>query len=254
MPDTSVGALPGCAVSGAASIVEDGGGVVTTVCRSPLPRPSRAPVTERIAMTRPTAAAPRKVKKTFESRRDRFMAPHGSANRLTPGKTYLKAGSRAGARASRLARRQRQPEPLAGRLEPLRRRRLLHDLEVDDALAEGVERVAADDRVQRDAALPGPRADLHDHAAAEGALVERALARDDRAGRAHAGVEAERREDPRAAGLQHRTVRRGERAGEPAGPAAGRAARAGEDDEPRASKAAVLGDRLHGALAVVAPG
>src|SRR5690349_17510862 len=117
MSDTSVGALPGGAVSGAASIVEDGGGVVTTVWRSP--------VTERIAMTRPTAAAPRKVKKTFESRRDRFMAPHRSANRLTTGKTYLKAGSRARARASRLARRQRQPEPLAGRLELLRRRRLL---------------------------------------------------------------------------------------------------------------------------------
>jgi hypothetical protein len=49
-------------------------------------------------------------------------------------------------------------------------------------------------------------------------------------------------------------VRRGERAGEPAGPGAGRATGAGQDHEPRTAQAAVLGDRLHGALAVVAPG
>ena len=36
---------------------------------------SKTPATASTAMTRPTAAAPRKVKKTFERRLDRFMAP-----------------------------------------------------------------------------------------------------------------------------------------------------------------------------------
>src|SRR5215210_2894035 len=80
-------------------------------------------------------------------------------------------------------------ERLARRLELLERGRLERALEVDDALAERVERVRADDGVQRDAGLPGAGADLAHELALERLLVELALARDDRARGAHALVE-----------------------------------------------------------------
>ena len=56
-------------------------------------------------------------------------------------------------------------------------RRLLHDLEVDDPLAEAVQPVRADDRVQRHAGLARAGADLADELALERLLVELALAR-----------------------------------------------------------------------------
>src|SRR3954452_6120404 len=80
---------------------------------------------------------------------------------------------------------QRRAERLTGRLELLQRGRLLDELEVDDALAERVERVAPHDRVQRHAGLAGARADLADELALQGLLVQLALARDHGAARAH---------------------------------------------------------------------
>ena len=92
-------------------------------------------------------------------------------------------------------------ERFGGGLELLQRRRLAHDLQVDDALAEGVELVAPDERMQRHAGLPRARADLADQLALERLLVEPALAGDDGAARAHARVEVQRVEHERGAGL-----------------------------------------------------
>ena len=84
-------------------------------------------------------------------------------------------------------------------------------------LPKRVERVGADDRVQRHARLARARADLADQLALERLLVEPALAGHDGARRAHARVEAERVEDPRRARLEHGAVRRPQPAAQAAG-------------------------------------
>ena len=105
-------------------------------------------------------------------------------------------------------RRSRAPAPRRSPacLQLLDVRRLLDHLEVDHALAEAVERVGADDRVQRDAGLARAGADLAHELALQRLLVELALAGDDGARGAHALVEVERVEDERRAGLERRAV------------------------------------------------
>src|SRR3954454_20055247 len=83
-------------------------------------------------------------------------------------------------------------EGLAGRLQLGDGGRHERALEVDDALPERVERVGADDRVQRHPGLAGAGADLADELALERLLVEPSLAGDDRSRGAHALVEAQR--------------------------------------------------------------
>src|SRR5699024_9952811 len=108
----------------------------------------------------------------------------------------------------------RRAKLLGGVFELLQRGRLADELQVDDALAEGVELVAPDERVQRHAGLPRARADLADELALERLLVELALAGDHGAARAHAGVEVERVEHERRARLEGCAVRGPEPAGE----------------------------------------
>src|SRR6478735_9664320 len=71
---------------------------------------------------------------------------------------------------------ERLAEALARGFELVEVRRLLDHLEVDDALAEAVERVRADDRVARHARLAGAGADLADELALQALVVELALA------------------------------------------------------------------------------
>src|SRR5215218_7153740 len=108
-------------------------------------------------------------------------------------------------------------EPLAGRLDLGEGRRLLHELEVDDALAERVEPVGADDRVERHARLARARADLADELALQRLLVELALAGHDRARGAHAHIERQRVEEELRARLERGAVRRPQAAAQPAG-------------------------------------
>ena len=116
----------------------------------------------------------------------------------------------------------RPPSPAGGRA-PRRRPRSprawsppVTQLEVDHALAERVQGVGADDRVERDAGLARAGADLADELALQRLLVELALAGDDRARGAHALVEVERVEDERGARLERR------RRGRPTGRRRGR--------------------------------
>ena len=110
-------------------------------------------------------------------------------------------------------------------------------------LPKRVERVAADDRVQRHAGLARAGADLAHELALQRLLVELALAGDHRARGAHAGVEVERVEHPRRARLERAPSAAHSPPDEPAGGAghrhAARVARAGRAPaRPGASPAA----------------
>src|SRR6185312_6739321 len=83
--------------------------------------------------------------------------------------------SRSNRTASGTSVRQLAAERLAGRLELLEVGGLDHAHQVDHPLAERVERVGADDRVQRHAGLPRARADLAHQLALQRLLVELAL-------------------------------------------------------------------------------
>ena len=132
-----------------------------------------------------------------------------------------------------LAAGERLAEALAGRLHLLEVRRLLDHLEVDHPLAERVERVGADDRVQRDAGLSRARADLADELALQRLLVELALAGDDgprgassaRRSRARRARTARRPPAPRHARptARRRARRRRRSSARRAGPSAGAA-------------------------------
>ena len=129
----------------------------------------------------------------------------GSARCSWPGRC---AACTRGARGKLgVARGERLAEALAGRLQLIQGRRLLDHLEVDHALAERVQRVGADDRVQRNAALARAGADLADELALQRLLVELALAGDDGPRGAHALVEVQRLQDERRAGLAPRRAR-----------------------------------------------
>ncbi len=125
---------------------------------------------------------------------------------------------------------ERLAEALAGRFHLLEVRRLLDHLEVDDPLAEPVQRVGADDRVQRHPGLACSRADLAHELALQRLVVELALAGHDGPRRLHPLVEVERVEHERRARLPaprrarptvRRTARRRRRSsGRRAGPSA----------------------------------
>ena len=106
-------------------------------------------------------------------------------------------------------------------------------------LPNAVERVGADDRVQRHAGLARARADLADELALQRLLVELALAGHDRARGAHPRVEVERVEDERRARLQRRAAGCPEPAAQPARGAGHRhAARIARQAGRRAGRAA----------------
>src|SRR3954451_13495198 len=98
-----------------------------------------------------------------------------------------------------LACRQDVREALRGSLDVVEGRRLEDALQVEDALAEEVQGVGADDREAGDTCLAGARGGFAEHLALHARLVQAALAHDDRRGGAHAGVVAERVEDERRA-------------------------------------------------------
>ena len=107
-------------------------------------------------------------------------------------------------------------------------------------LPNAVEPVGPDDRVQRHAGLARPRSDLAHELALERLLVELALAGDDGARGAHAGVEVQRVEDERRARLETRrrappTARRSARRRRPS--SARRAGRAGSSAASASSRA-----------------
>ena len=145
--------------------------------------------------------------------RDRRRARRQGASRWRCSTRRWSSCAAASPRCRALQARPRRSRAPAPRRSPacfqlLEVRRLLDHLEVDHALAEAVEPVGADDRVQRHARLAGAGADLAHELALQRLLVELALAGDDGARRAHALVEVERVEHERRAGLERRAVLR----------------------------------------------
>ena len=114
------------------------------------------------------------------------------------------------------------PQRLARRLELGRRRRLVDLHQVGDAGGEAVDRVLADDGVQRHAALAAAGADLADDLPLQRLGVDPPLACDHGPRSEHAPVEAQRLEHERRAALELRVVGRPQPARQPARDAAAR--------------------------------